>query len=66
MLKRKPVTKAAAAARGILATEGKHGTQAAPRLASGMETAVPAVKGCPLQDLAKIPVGHDGYFRKVG
>jgi len=37
--KGKLITKPATAARGIPATEGEHGTQAAPRLASGMETA---------------------------
>jgi len=48
MLKGKPVTKPAAAARDIPATEGEYGTQAALRLASGMETGRPSSQGLSL------------------
>jgi len=43
--KGKPVTKPAAAAWGIPATESEHGIQAAPRLASGTETGHPSSQG---------------------
>jgi len=59
--KGKPVTKPAAAARGIPATEGEHGTQAAPRLASGTETGRPSSQGLSLAGSGEDP----GRSRRV-
>jgi len=53
--KGKPVTKPAAATRGIPESEREHGTQAAPRLASGTETGRPSSQGLSLAGSGEDP-----------
>jgi len=62
--KRKPVTTPAAAARGISATESEHGTQAAPRLASGTETGRPSSQGLSLAGSGEDPGRSQWVFPK--